>query len=476
MFHRSRAIWSRLYYISIFMLCFIFSGCSTSNAGVSSSSRDTWVPPNAEVDNKRSQIARFEKKNDDADILKDDIKLDLPMLLDLAFENSTATKKSWQAAKIAAAQSGKAYSVFFPTVKISGNFTQAEESSPARKQVGNMFYPAIDVQYSIFQFGGHTSTANAAKELLYAANYQHNRALQTLAYNVQKCYFALDSSECSIDALQKNLEDAIVTFDAAFVKHQTGLSNIQDFLQAKANKSKAEFELENARAKLELSRANLAKTIGIKVSDKLQIVRSGEEMDTSGLDIKINDLIKNTLEIRQDMLAQHSVLKSALETVSAKKSKFMPELVLGANAKTYKKSGDWHNNYNLTMALEWKIFDGLNNIYEAAEAKAKAKQAEYELKQLSLEISSDVWAKYHAFKSAIKQLNAARNYEQASQESFDSMVVSYKNGLSSFSDLMVAQNNLATARQQTVFSKNNLSLSVVELAYAVGIMNFDFKK
>ena len=56
------------------------------------------------------------------------------------------------------------------------------------------------------------------------------------------------------------------------------------------------------------------------------------------------------------------------------------------------------------------------------------------------------------------------------------MVVSYKNGLSSFSDLMVAQNNLATARQQTVFSKNNLSLSVVELAYAVGIMNFDFKK
>ena len=95
------------------MLCFIFSGCSTSNAGVSSSSKDTWSPPNAEVDNKCSQIARFEKKNDDADILKDGVKLDLPMLLDLAFENSTATKKSWQAAKIAAAQSGRAYSVFF---------------------------------------------------------------------------------------------------------------------------------------------------------------------------------------------------------------------------------------------------------------------------------------------------------------------------------------------------------------------------
>ena len=91
MFHRSRAIWSRLCFASVSVLYFICSGCSTSNAGVSSSSKDTWSPPNAEVDNKRSQIARFEKKNDDADILKDDIKLDLPMLLDLAFENSTAT-------------------------------------------------------------------------------------------------------------------------------------------------------------------------------------------------------------------------------------------------------------------------------------------------------------------------------------------------------------------------------------------------
>ena len=51
----------------------------------------------------------------------------------------------------------------------------------------------------------------------------------------------------------------------------------------------------------------------------------------------------------------------------------------------------------------------------------------------------------------INQLSVARNYEQASLESFESMVVSYKNGLSSFSDLMVEQNNLATARQQIVF-------------------------
>ena len=29
--------------------------------------------------------------------------------------------------------------------------------------------------------------------------------------------------------------------------------------------------------------------------------RSGEEMDINGLDITINDLIKNTLEIRQDL-------------------------------------------------------------------------------------------------------------------------------------------------------------------------------
>jgi outer membrane protein TolC len=94
-------------------------------------------------------------------------------------------------------------------------------------------------------------------------------------------------------------------------------------------------------------------------------------------------------------------------------------------------------------------------MYHIIEARVVLRSAEQELKRMQLSIASDVWAKCYAFKSAIKRLSAARNYQQFAQESFDSIIIPYKEGLSSFGNLMAAQTQLASARKETVMSQNN---------------------
>lgn len=451
-------------------------GCSSIDSGVSKKDDVFWDPPARESQAKQRQLQKY----GDANFVPDPSgsALDLPMLLDIAFENNPSTKKSWQAARMAAAQSGKAASIFFPRITMSGVTEKSETNTLGLKNSATTFYPAIEIQYSIFQFGGHTKYADAARQLLYAANYQHNRALQTLAYEVQRCYFALDSAEETVEASQRNLDDAFVAYDAAFIKNQAGLSNIQDFLQAKANRSHAEFDLENARAHVELARANLATAIGVPVSKAIQIVQSNDENDINDLDIDVQDLIGGAMQTRQDMLAQHSVVMAKKDMTWANSSKLLPELVIGGagNRKWFRGGNEHFNNFNVYASLRWTIFDGFNNMYDIIEARAALKSAEQELKRMQLAIASDVWAKYYAFKSAIKQLSAARNYEQSAQESFDSIIIAYKEGLSSFGDLMAAQTQLASARKQTVVSKNNLAVAVVDLAYAMGIVNFESKQ
>lgn len=466
-----------LYKSVIYSLVGVFCvGCAEIDTSVSKTSTQFWTPPSKEINAKQKQCDKLLNSDNSASILNGE-KADLPMLINLAFENSPSTQRTWQSAKIAAAQSGQANSIFFPNIVVSGTAARTEQNTPASRSLATTFYPAVELQYSLFQFGGHKKHADAAKQLLYSANYQHNRELQKLAHEVQTKYFMLDSAENAIEASQRNLEDALVAYDAAFVRHQAGLSNIQDYLQAKANKTKAEYDLENTYAKLESARAQLAKTVGISVSNDFQIQRSGDYSDINDFEVDINELIIGALQTRQDLMSQHSVVQSKKDSVKVSTSKLLPELVIGGNGnKThYHHPSGNYDNFNIYATLQWKLFDGFNNIYEIAEARARARQAECELKQLSLDIASDVWSNYHTFKSALKELNAARNYEQAAQESFDSVVIAYKNGLSSFNDLMTAQNQLAIARNQTISSKNNLSLSIVDLAYALGIINFDYK-
>jgi outer membrane protein TolC len=450
-------------------------GCGTIDSRISKKDDVFWDPPAKESQAKQRQLQKYSNTNFIPDLSVPI--LDLPMLLDIAFENNPSTKKSWQAARIAAAQSGKATSIFFPKVTMSGMAEKSETNTPGLKNSATAFYPAIEIQYSIFQFGGHTRYADATRQLLYAANYQYNRALQTLAYEVQRCYFALSSAEEIVEASQRNLDDAFVAYDAAFIKNQAGLSNIQDFLQAKANRSRAEFDLENAQARVELARANLATAIGVPVSKTIRIVQSNDEDDINDLGIDVQDLIARAMQTRQDLLAQCSIITAKKDMAWTNSSKLLPELVIGGigNRKWFRGENEHFNNFNIYASLRWTIFDGFNNMYDIIEARAALKSAEQELKRMQLSIASDVWAKYYAFKSAIKQLSAARNHEQFAQESFDSIMIAYKEGLSSFGDLMAAQTQLASARKETVMSKNNLAVTVVDLAYAVGIVNFESK-
>ena len=464
-------------YVSLVCVFGGISGCASTGKSSAAKHDQIWVPPAVQRRAKMPFIAP------DLTSLDADVKLDLPMLLDMAFANNPNTKKSWYAARIALARKGQANSVLFPHVTISGMASRAESTVPdvKNKRVSESlftsYYPAIEMQYSIFQFGGHLKSAEAAKELLYAANYSHNRTLQTLAHDVQKAYFKLDTAEAGVEAAEKSLRDAEMTYDAAFVKHQNGLTNVQDFLRAKASKTKAEFDLQSAKSFVESARANLAVTVGVAVSSRLEIARTVDETVGDDFQADVQELINDSVQIREDVWAAQATLAAQKSSVYAVTTKLLPELVIGGSGskQSYRHISGMHDNFKMYAGLQWTLFDGFKNIYDVLEAKAKVKQAELDLQQKQLTVAAEVWANYHAFKSAWQQLLAAKNFEHASQESFDAISVSYKNGLSSLNDLLAAQAQLAMARQERVASKNNLSIAIVDLAYATGIMNFEQK-
>ena len=65
---------------------------------------------------------------------------------------------------------------------------------------------------------------------------------------------------------------------------------------------------------------------------------------------------------------------------------------------------------------------------------------------------------------------SARAAVEANEQACNAVKIGYDNGINSLVDLLTAQANLATARQQSVSASAYLAQSIVQLAHATGTM------
>jgi outer membrane protein len=414
------------------------------------------------------------RNNTSSSALVGAVDLDLGLLIDIALENNPETKRSWHLARVARAHIGQANSAFYPTVVLSGQVSRSESTVPGEKSKQKTFatsyYPSVEIHYSLLQFTANKHIADAAKQALCAANYQHNRAIQTVVYNVQRAYFAFCSAKLTVAANEYNLNDATAAYEAAFMRHQSGLINVQEYLQAKANKSQAEFELEQSRSHVEAARAALANAAGIEISSGINVLHLNIPKDISAMERSIDGIIGEVVRTRQDIAAAHASLQMKKSLLHSAEKKNFPGLIFGfsGSKKKYSHAGGFYNNFGIFAGIEWTIFDGFKKTYDILEARENLEIARQELRATELRAQSEVWTHYFAFKSAGKQLQASRIFERSAAEAFEAAEASFGNGLCKFTELVSAQSCLANARKQRVLSENNLLRSLSDLAYSTG--------
>lgn len=470
-------------FYSIFLLsCLFLTGCTSVNSSTASSAANPWKPSHGATKTiSQPSIGNYPQQS--ATHLIGLIDLDLAVLMDIAFENSPETRRMWQLSRVAAAQVGEARSAFYPTASVNVGPERTRYDNPALSSkfgsTGNLkyystfyAYPSLQLNYTLFSFGANMANARAAQQNLYAANFQYNRALQTLLYQVQSRYFALSATEASVDANRESLKDATETFKMTEIRLESGLGNRQDYLQAKANMLQAKFRLEDSIAKMEQARSALALTIGVRVSEQFKIVRSRLPENLQTLSTTTENLITQTLKSRPDILAYYSQMKAATEKEKYAKRNLLPKIVLTGEGEygRYNHIGT-ATNYTLFGGLSWDIFTGFNKYYQMLEQRARRGVAKEALRSAELQAVNDVWSQYYTYQSAVQQVTSARALLTASNEAFKATEIGYKNGLNNFVDLLNAQNVLASARQNLIAAENTLSTALAGLAYATGGMD-----
>jgi outer membrane protein TolC len=225
------------------------------------------------------------------------------------------------------------------------------------------------------------------------------------------------------------------------------------------------------------AQANMAVALGVAANTALDVPSLESLPVPAGLGGEVDQLIETAVRQRPDLASQVATLDARRAEVERAKAEFFPTVAVfgayGDQSWGYRFDGTpsvktSQPQYAGLLTIKWDIFTGFKRLNDVRQAEADRDAAGAQLKSLEVDAISSVWRAYYEFQTALSRYNYARALLDASQESYNANLDTYRQGLSTIVELLTADRDLANARYTIVQSRADLLTSSAAVAYAVG--------
>jgi len=415
---------------------------------------------------------------------------DLVELIDLAQRTNPETRVAWEGARGAAIGIGLVQSEYFPVLALAALGGYKSVAVPAPKDVAPSGFfrfdleqavPMLNLRWLLLDFGRRGNALDAAKERLLSANLAFNRKHQEIIFRVQRAFLALTSLQRKIMVAQSSLDAARAVREASEGQLRTGLATLPEVSLARQQEAQASFDLEDALARERDAQVTLAESVGITPTTAIQVTDFSALPPPAALEDSVDKVIERALEQRPDLIAKVAVVRAREAEVRRARAAYFPTLSLVGDLSSIlgqaritggNKNTGWFSaaepNYGIGLFLEWNIFEGGATRRRVELAEAERRAAEDEVTAARDRAVSEVWKAYTDVHLAVRRLDVATALVTASQQSYESILESYRHGLSTLTDLLAARRELSRARFVEIDTKLQLLNASSGLAFTTG--------
>jgi outer membrane protein len=405
----------------------------------------------------------------------------LPELVDLAEAHNPSTRVAWEQARARAASLGISRSELYPTLSAAAlsqtSRSEAFFGAQFFRQTVQDFELALDLHYTIFDFGARSGRIDAARAQLLAANLAFNDTHRTVILQVQQAYYRLLSELGQEDAARASLSNAQAVQQAAEGRLAHGLATLPDVLEARSATAQADYDLQAVLGAEEIARGDLATALGTSptVMIHIQPLQQVPTPDASG--DTVEQAINRALEQRPDLMQHVAEIRSTNARVKETHAAYFP--VLNADVTPVaplvyasQQQNAWVHTSDLagavSFSLNWTVFDGGARKNRMAQARAEVRAAEARAGVKRNQIADEVWTAYSNLNTAFRQRRAATALLEAASQSYSAALESYKYGVRSLLDVTAAQRTLAQARSADVQARAQVLSALADLAFRTG--------
>jgi len=415
---------------------------------------------------------------------------DLPELVDLAEQLNPETRVAWERARQAAIAVGLVQSEYSPVLALSALGGYHSEAFAAPKDVAPSGYfrvdleqvrPTLSLRWLLLDFGRRGGALDAAKERLLAANLGFNRKHQEIVYRVQRAFIALTSLEAKIAVAQSAVDSARSVREAAESRLRSGLATLPEVALARQQEAQAAFDLEDVLSRQRDAQVKLADSIGVVPTTPIQVSDISALPASSALEESVEKVIDRAFERRPDLIARVAALRVKEAAVRRARADYYPTLALvgdfGILTGRHRVTGGnlptgWFGatqpGYGVGLAIQWNLFEGGARRRRVELAEAERRAAESEVTEARDHAVSEVWTAYTDVKLAVRRLDTAAALVDASQKSYEATLGSYRQGLETLTNLLVARRELSHARFVELDTRLQLFDASAALAFSTG--------
>lgn len=261
-----------------------------------------------------------------------------------------------------------------------------------------------------------------------------------------------------VDGVRKHLEDA------AALEAQ-GMLSRSEKLYVEFKMSEAERDLQNAQSQVETIAAALNSTIG--QTDDYQPVTAMFILER----IEPLDHFRTLAAERNPLLDQvDQKRRLAYEGVRAQRSSFLPQVVAMGGMSFYDyQVSKVLPRWAVGVGVNFKLFDGLNREYKYSAAKQTVRRVEALQDKAGNDISVLVEKLYNQMENYRTQMASIEASLAFAEEYLKTKNAAFLEGMSSSTDLIDAELNLAKVKTERIEAAYRYDVSLAQLLEAAGI-------
>jgi outer membrane protein len=405
----------------------------------------------------------------------------LAELIDLAEGHNPATRVTWESARAQAAALGVARSELYPTLAAIAvsqlNRAEVLFGTTFLSQTIQVFQVALDLNYTVFDFGARAGRIARATAEVLAANFGFNDTHRYVIYQVEQAYYRLVNASGQEDAARASLSNAQAVQQAAEDRLKQGLATLPDVLEARSATAQAEYELQAVLGAEEIARGDLATTLGTPPTATIHVQPLDQVPIPESISDTVDQAIHRGFQQRPDLMQEVAEIRSANARVKEARAAFYPTLSLNATPNRQllygsQQSLPWIHTAGfyggLTASLNWTLFDGGARRNNLAQAEANVRAAEARANVTRDQIADQVWTAYADLNTAFRQRQASLALLEAASQSYAAALESYNYGLRNLLDVTAAQRTLAQARSTDVLARTQVLTALADLAFRTG--------
>jgi outer membrane protein len=400
--------------------------------------------------------------------------LSLSAAIDLALCRNPTTRAAWATAHQQAAALGSAESAWLPDISASGSASRTfgshqDDSGVVTSADQTTKDAAVNLTWTLYDFGGREGRIRSAKHLLDAAAATASSVAQQTILNVVQDYYGVVAADAGLTAAQTTQDTAAHSLEIARALREGGVATLADVLQAETAYEEAVLSRIQAAQTMKSSRGSLSIVIGETADQPLKLAADVIPARVPALGARMEDLMAEAAKQRPDLAAARADVDAAVADVTVARAAGRPSISISAGRSTVNQQGTPSQSYGqVGVNVSIPLFTGFSVGYGVRQAQAALQSREVNAEQVRLNVSLDVWNAYYALDSANQQLATTGTLMTTASSNQDVAVGRYQAGVGSILDLLTAQTAAASARQLRISAELNWEVARAQLALALG--------